>query len=161
MKAWWLGLQSSERRTLIIGAVILVIMAVYYGGWVPLQSDIARMEKQVKEQEAVKRWMEQAAQQATRLQGSSAGQTPIKRSGRSLLSLVDQAAKRGKLDLKRIEPDGNDAVKVWLEQASFDDMMRWLINLEKQHGLEINTITIDRQADSGRVNARLTLQGSA
>jgi len=163
MKAWWLGLQASERRTLAIGGAVLLVMAVYFGVWVPLQNDITRLEKQVKEQQAVKRWMEQASQQALRLKGSSAGNSQVARSGRSLLSLVDQAAKRGRLsdNLKRLEPDGSSAVKVWLEQASFDDMMKWLVSLEKKHGLKITTITIDRQADSGRVNARMTLQGPA
>ncbi len=160
MKAWWLGLQVSERRTLSVGGAALLIILLYFGGWAPLQDDVAQMEKQVHELQAVKRWMEQAAQQASRLQARATTQN--KRSGRSWLSVVDQAAKRGRLgaNLKRLEPDGKSGVKVWLEQASFDDMINWLVGLEQQYGLSVATITIDRQADLGRVNVRMTLRGA-
>jgi len=159
MKAWWLGLQANERRTLSVGGAALLVILLYFGAWAPLRDDAAQMEKQVQELQALKRWMEQASQQANRLQ--SRASTQNKRSGRSWLSVVDQAAKRGRLggNLKRLEPDGKAGVKVWLEQVSFDDMARWLVGLEQQYRLAVATITIDRQTESGRVNARMTLRG--
>ena len=160
MKAWWLGLQANERRTLSVGGAALLVILLYFGAWAPLRDDAVQMEKQVQELQALKRWMEQASQQANRLQ--SRASTQNKRSGRSWLSVVDQAAKRGRLggNLKRLEPDGKAGVKVWLEQVSFDDMARWLVGLEQQYRLAVATITIDRQTESGRVNARMTLRGA-
>ena len=161
MKAWWFGLQVSERRTLSLGGVSLILIVIYFGGWAPLQDDILSLEKQVQEQQAVKRWMQQSATEVEQLRGSGSSQT--RHDGRSLLAIVDQTAKNSRLgsNLKRLEPEGSGVVKVWLEQVSFDDMMAWLLSLETQQGLIVSTITIDRQESSGHVNARMTLKGSS
>jgi len=159
MKQWWSGLQASERRILILGAIALGLMLPYFAIWLPIQDDVAVMQKQVQEQQAVKRWMNQASAEVKQLSGGKAGALRP-RDGRSLLAVVDQTAKRSGLGsgLKRLEPEGQAAVKVWLEQVSFDDMMRWLTSLEQKNGLAVATVTIDRQDVAGRVNARMTLE---
>ncbi len=158
MKQWWSGLQASERRILIWGAVALGLILPYFAIWSPIQGDIEVLQQQVQEQQAVKRWMNQASAEVKQLGGGSVAVQP--RDGRSLLAVVDQTAKRSGLGpgLKRLEPEGQAAVKVWLEQVSFDDMLRWLSSMEQKNGLAVATITIDRQDVAGRVNARLTLE---
>ncbi len=159
MKQWWSGLQASERRILILGAIALGLILPYFGVWLPIQDDVAVLKKQVQEQQTIKRWMTQSAAEVKRLSRGAAGAVRP-RDGRSLLAVVDQTAKRSGLGvgLKRLEPDGQVAVKVWLEQVSFDDMMRWLARLEQKNGLAVATITIDRQDVAGRVDARMTLE---
>ncbi len=164
MKEWWLGLQARERRTLMIGGVALAITLLYFGLWDPFQSNLKRMEQAVEKNQALLLWMERSAAEVKQLTraGSGAGNRRAT-SGRSLLALVDQTAKRSRLGvaLKRVEPEGKDAVRVWLEQASFDDMMSWLIQLERKNGITIETITVDRQEAPGRVNARIRFKGPA
>ncbi len=63
--------------------------------------------------------------------------------------------------MKRIEPEGQNSVRVWLEQAAFDDVIQWLQNLKRDYGIHTADIVIERQAAAGRVNARLTLEGGA
>ncbi len=160
MKQWWSGLQASERRMLIIGAVALMFILPYFAIWMPLKNDVAALQQQVKEQQAVKSWMSQASAEVKQLRGVSSSNTSRPRDGRSLLAVVDQTAKRQGLgaSLKRLEPDGQAAVKVWLEQVSFDGMVAWLTTLEQKNGLAVATITIDRQDVAGRINARITLE---
>ena len=159
MKQWWAGLQANERRMLILGAIALGLILPYFAIWSPIQDDVAALQKQVQEQQAVKRWMDQAAVEVKQLGGGS-GAALRPQDGRSLMAVVDQTAKRSGLGsgLKRLEPEGQAAVKVWLEQVSFDDMLRWLSSLEQKNGLAVATITIDRQDVAGRVNARMTLE---
>lgn len=162
MKEWWLGLQSRERKTLIMGGVVLLISVVYFGMWEPFQTKLARLEQAVEKNRALLGWMERSAAQVEalrRVNRPAAGKRVS--DGRSLLALVDQTAKRSRLGaaLKRVEPEGKAAVRVWLEQAPFDDMMRWLSQLEQRNGIVIKSITIDRQDTPGRVNARIRLEG--
>lgn len=161
MKEWWFGLQASERRTLSVGGIVMTLTLIYFGGWAPLQESVASLETQVQEQQALKRWMEQSAAEVQQLRRGGAGQGLG--AGRSLLTVVDQTARGGQLgpSLKRIEPEGENSVKVWLEQAAFDEMMSWLVTLEQQYGVTVATITIERQAVAGRVDAHLTLRGGA
>jgi len=160
MKDWWAGLQASEQRMLTLGGIALVIIFIVFGIWQPLQKRVAGLEQDVVQQQAVKRWMNQAAAEVKQLQRSGAATRP--QDGRSLLAVVDQTAKRRGLGagLKRLEPDGQSAVKVWLEQVKFDDVIQWLNQLQSQNGLNVDTITIDRQDEVGLVNVRMTLEAA-
>lgn len=73
-----------------------------------------------------------------------------------ILSLVTQQAKRSKINLKRFEPDGS-GLRIWLEDAVFDDAIRWLEELNKKHGIQIKQINVDRSDKSGLVDLRGTL----
>jgi general secretion pathway protein M len=73
-----------------------------------------------------------------------------------ILSLVTQQAKRSNINLKRFEPDG-DGLRIWLEDAVFDDAIRWLEELNKKHGIQIKQINVDRSEKSGLVDLRGTL----
>lgn len=161
MKEWWEGLQASEQRILALGAVALVLIFAFFGIWQPLQKDVVSLEQEVEQQRAIKRWMTQAAAEVKQLRGNGAAVARPK-DGRSLLAVVDQTAKRSGLGagLKRLEPDGQAAVKVWLEQVKFDDMVRWLNQLQSKNALSVDSITIDRQDEPGRVNARMTLEAA-
>lgn len=84
--------------------------------------------------------------------------------GQSLLAVVDQAARKDRLGtvLKRIEPEGTRIVRVWFEQAIFDDVLLWLGNLQNTYGVRITSISIDHQGgSSGSVNARVELEGGS
>jgi type II secretory pathway component PulM len=50
---------------------------------------------------------------------------------------------------------------VQLEGASFDAMIEWLGTLDLRYGLAIESITIDRTAQPGIVNASVTLNQPA
>ena len=160
MKEWWFGLQAGERRTLTVGGVALTLITLYFGGWVSLQDGVSNLETQVQAQRDLKHWMAQSAAEVNQLRHGGGGQGQT--TGQSLLSLVDQTARSSVIgsSLKRVEPEGEGSVKVWLEQAAFDDMISWLVALEQQHGLSVATITIERQA-VGRVDANMTLRGAA
>jgi general secretion pathway protein M len=73
-----------------------------------------------------------------------------------ILSVVTQQAKRSNINLKRFEPDG-DGLRIWLEDAVFDDAIRWLEELNQKHGIQIKQINVDRSEKSGLVDLRGTL----
>jgi general secretion pathway protein M len=158
VKEWFNGLAPRERIMVSLAAAVVVLALVYAAAWSPLSSSVDRLEQSVEEQQSLKQWMQQSAAEVNRLR-STAG------SGgdhRSLLAVVDQTSKQSQLApaVKRVEPDGQELVRVTLEQASFDDLVTWLGNLQQRFGVNVADVSIDRQADSGRVNVRLTLKRS-
>ncbi|MES9848665.1 MAG: type II secretion system protein GspM, partial [Candidatus Thiodiazotropha sp.] len=72
----------------------------------------------------------------------------------------DRTAKKIRLrqQIQRIKPQGDNAVQLWIEEASFDTIIKWLGQLTQAHAIEIDSLTIDRQDKPGLVNARLVLQ---
>lgn len=161
MKDWFNGLAPRERLMVSVAAVIVALALIYAAAWSPLASSVVRLENSVEEQQALKQWMQQSAAEVNQLRNSS-GATGA--SGhRSLLAVVDQTSKQSQLApaVKRIEPDGQELVRVTLEQASFDDMVKWLGGLQRSSAVSVEDISIERQAESGRVNVRLTLKRSS
>lgn len=84
------------------------------------------------------------------------GQITGKASDGPILAIVTGQAKRAQINLKRFEPDG-DGLRVWLEDAVFDDAMRWLEALNQENGILIKQINVDRSDQPGRVDLRGTL----
>lgn len=159
MKDWFNNLETRERRILIAGGLGLAIILIYFMGWDPLKQKVDNLEQQVAAQRGTLQWMEQAAQEVRLL--SAQGQRPsLPSGGQSLLALVDTTAKNAGLSgaVKRLQPEGDNSVRVWMEQASFDALVLWLGKLANNYGIEASSLNIERQATAGQVNARLTLE---
>ncbi len=163
MKAWFANLDPRERNALIFGGALLAMVLAYVLLWQPFSARAARLEQTVEEQRALKQWMQNAALEAQRLRAAQVpGSMKAGMSGQSLLAVVDQAARQDRLGtaLKRIEPEGTSIVRVWFEQAIFDDVLLWLGDLQNTYGVRITSISIDHQGSSaGSVNARVELEG--
>lgn len=159
MKEILANLSSSERRTLAIAAVVSSILLLYVAMWKPVFSSAETLRQQLVTEKETLSWMRVASQEINVLQGGNS--VVVDRGGRSLLSIVDQAARNNKLGLalKRVEPKGENEVRVRLEQASFNDVARWLSQLQNKYGISVKTITVDRQNASGIANVNLMLKG--
>ncbi|MEN8206839.1 MAG: type II secretion system protein M [Pseudomonadota bacterium] len=161
MKAWLDNLEPRERMMLAAGATLLVLFLIYILVLSPIHSGYDTLRNTVDEQRTTALWMQESVQTLARLKRSS-GRAAQGLGGRSLLSVADSTARAGGLGpaLKRVEPEGSDSVRVWLDGAPFDVLVKWLGTLSTIHGVNAETVTIERSGTAGRVNARLTLQAS-
>lgn len=159
MRVWLESLEQRERLLVIGGTVALFMMVLYLSIFAPLYEEHDRLLISVAAQRDTVQWMQQSAQRVKLLQRKAGGR-PNGLDGSSLLSVSDRTIRSSGLgsQLKRIEPEGNDSVRVWLEDASFDTVIVWLASLGKRHGVEINSISIDRTMVAGQVDARITLK---
>lgn len=159
MKDWFLGLAMRERVIVAGGAAFLLILILWLGAWVPLSERVDQLEQTVTVQQETLDWMRNATAEIQQLRRQGGAPVATGLGGRSLLAVVDQAAKSAGLSsgLKRIEPEGTDRVRVRFEQIPFDTFMRWLDSLNRQYGVFTQTITVEREEAPGRVNVRLTL----
>ncbi len=161
MKDRFMSLSERERRTLIIAAVILGLLMVYALIWKPINASAERWAQLAQQREEFVVWMKKAVQEAKQLR-QQAGSPNVGRA-QSLLALVDQTARRSQLGpaMKRVEPKGSGEVRVRLENASFDDVMKWLTQLQRTSAVSIDSISIDKEDSPGRISATLTLKGSS
>lgn len=160
MKAWFEGLDERQRLLVTGAGALLLLLLVYALVWAPLHSAFTSMQDKVTGQRATAAWMQQSALRLAQLR-SSQGPARQGLGGKSLLALADSSARADGLGnvLKRVEPDGSSSVKVWMEGASFDELIGWLGKLNTRYGIQIDTVSMERAADTaGRVNVRLTLQ---
>jgi general secretion pathway protein M len=157
---WWEGRNTRERWLVAVGGLVAITLLPYVWFWEPLVDRAETLHKEVAEQRQDLRWMRKAAQRIEASgRASSAAQQPIT-DGRSLLGLVDRSARQAGLDeqVSRVQPDGDSSVRVWLERAPFNDLVRWLDELERPGGVRVSDLTVERTDESGLVDARLTLE---
>lgn len=159
MRAWFDSLETRERMMVMAGSALLVLFLLYALVWLPVHSGYDALRNTVEEQRKTAVWMQESAQTLATLKRSSGGPGL---GGKSLLSVADSTARAHGLGpaLKRVEPEGSDSVRVWLDGASFDVLVKWLGALSTLHGVGAESATVERSAATGRVNARLTLQAT-
>ena len=163
MKSWWNSLNERERWLVAGSAVLVPLFLSYTLIWQPFHNRLQNLRQTVALQRQELAWMRQAAVEIKQLGGTTSSSRPRRQGQQSLLTLVDQSARTAGLGtaLKRIEPQGEDKLRVQFEQVGFDQLIHWLGSLEQDYGVTLVNATVDRQTESGRVDARLILQGSA
>lgn len=161
MKEWWHSLQQREQRTLLWGSVGLVLIMIYLLLIEPYQKEMARLQAALAEKRQALATMQRTAAEITALRAQGSGGQLA--AGQSLMGVVDSSTKQFNIanTIKRIQPEGEHTVKVWAEQMAFDELIRWLDELQRRYGVTIHEIAIDSQEQSGRVNLRLELRGAA
>ena len=138
---------------------MLVVTSFFLLVWQPNVAERARLRQVISEQRALLHWLSGASAEVRRLRGAQ-GRNPGKRGNESLLALVDRSARKSGLAraVKRLEPQGKNAVRLWVEQASFDQLAAWLAKLGKESGVHASAVSLERQERPGLVNGRLTLE---
>lgn len=158
MKAWFLSLTRRERTMVqYAGSVVLVFM-LYLLILEPIMSNYAKNKKNIAAAEATLEWMRSAAVEVKQLRGGSS--LPDRPQGKKfILSMVDRSARKAGLGstMKRVQPEGESGVRVWFENAPFDELIKWLSNMESKNGLIVNEINIEQTDSVGLVNVRVFL----
>lgn len=161
MKAYWSRL--NQRQQLVLGAAGLVLLGalLFLWVWEPLTESRDLERERVAAQRALLDWLEVVEPAASALrQGST---RPRDLGGRSLLGLADQTARAAGLagSLTRIEPVGENQVRVWLDEADFTATMRWLETVSINHPVRTAQLEVERGRAAGMVNVRVTLSAES
>ncbi len=120
-----------------------------------LRSGVATAEKNLI-------WMKQAQKEVKQSNSRRRIRKPRSLKGRSLLGVVDKTRATSQIpDAKRIEEEGNNGVRVSIENASFDKLILWFGLLQRQYGVDVTDLVVDKQDAKGIVNVRLIMQGPA
>lgn len=160
MKEKWQQLSLREKRLVILTSIVVVITLLYFLGWEPLQDGIQTSRVRVKAQHDTLAQMQEQAAEAKQLLTAQRRAGANSRSSSSLLVIIERTAQTKKLKsrLQKVQPEGQDGVRVWVENASFDRLIDWLALLEKQNTIYVSEIIIERQKEPGRVNSRILLR---
>lgn len=157
MKEYWQQLSPRERRMLIAMAVVVGITIIYFGMWRPLQNGIENNRKAVTEKIRQIKTMQQYVLESRELRGNPNARRTVT-SGNSLLVTIEQTAKQKRLALQQVKPEGNDGVRLNLENVAFDTVIEWIAQLEQQYGIWVDDISVERMPEKGQVNSRIVLK---
>ena len=151
-------LAPRERRLVYLAAGFVAAAAIYLIVVLPIQAYSARAATRVAKKTADLAWMQQVAPQVM-----AAGATGGGGSGESLVVLVDRSAREAGLgaSVRDQSPNGDNGLRLRLEGAQFDVLVAWLVNLQQQHSVTVDSANVDAATAPGLVNASLTLTHGA
>lgn len=160
-REWFDGLAPRERMLVSAAAVLLVFAVVFIGILQPVVAGRSRAAEQLADKRAVLADIERVA--ARFGPQSGAGATAGQPSSESMVVLVDRTTRSRGLApyLRRNEPDGTANIRLRFENAPFDDLMGWLVEMQAVHGVSVVNATADPGKDAGRVSANLQLSRAA
>ncbi len=155
LRAWYAGLQERERRMVAGGAVTLAVLILVLGILMPLQSALSSARARTESKRADLAWMQSHAAEVM------SKRPPPPDAGEAPLVVVDRIGRETGLTdaLRGTQPNGT-GVRVQLQGASFDTLITWLATLDTRYGLSVETITVDRTASPGVVDATVTFARS-
>jgi general secretion pathway protein M len=156
LKAWYAGLQERERRVVGIGAIALAALILFGGILLPLESAVSTAVKTKQTRTEDLAWMRINAPE---VQAGAA--TVMSDTGEAPVVLVDRLGREAGLGnaLRGTQPSGT-GVRVQLEAAPFDVLVTWLAALDEHYGFGVESISVDRAARPGVVNANITFAQS-
>jgi len=158
---WFNGLERRERLLVGVAAGLTIVAVLVIGIARPLSASRTRADIELQEKRAVLADIERVA---SRFGPNAAARSATSRnSDESLVVLIDRTSRSSGLGafLKRNEPEGKTAIRLRFENAPFDDLAAWLIDISNTHGVVVTAATTDAAGDPGRVNANLQLAKSA
>lgn len=158
MKQWFLTLTQRERILVQAAASVVAIFLAYLLIIEPISSTYEQNKKNVASSMETLQWMRMAAQEVKELNGGHAVNAGSK-GKQFILSTVDRSAKSAGLGsvMKRVQPESDTGVRVWFENAPFDELIKWLSTVESKHGLSVTEINIEKTESTGLVNVRVFL----
>ncbi len=156
LRAWYQSLQQREQRMLLAGAAVLTVMLVYAGLLHPYIASKHALEQDVVDKQELLTWMRPAAVQIQSLRGQQPSGLPA---GQSLLAVVDKSASDAGFGpaLKQVQTGNDGSVRVQMQGAGFDSLMRWLGSLQQRYGITVRELTAQRSTAPGNVDAGITL----
>jgi len=160
IKQRWQELSIRERRMVAVMSFFVAISLFYFAFWSPLHKSIEKNRSSLTMKTTQLKNMQQYALEARQLRFSAGGAKRVANRD-SLLVIIERTAKQKKLILRQIKPDSDNGVRLTLEDVPFDQMLNWLDLLEKQHGIRVSDISVERQKKTGQVNSRILLQVSS
>ena len=154
------ALPDNDKRALLIMIVVVALGAAY---WTLTSSYKSQQQaKQFYEKSVMDfKWLQANEAHVRARQAQPVQPAADSGDGSSIINRITTSAKPFGMDIKRFQPEGETGLRLWLEQAEFDQLLRWLAALEKQQ-LSIEQLDIDRVKDRpGLVDVRILLSQPA
>lgn len=156
MKDWFVSREPRERAILIAGGAIAVLIVLWSFVLRPLHTGTVALRQAVATKQRLLVDLGRVAGSGTAPARPANGRG----SDQTLSVLVDSTAREHGLSLPRIRPEGTDGVNITFQNASFDALLGWLISLDGEHSVAVESASFSSAREQGLVNGQLLLRRS-
>jgi len=153
VRNWFTQFNPREQFSLLLLAIVLSGYLLYFMVWTPVVS--MRDDMAARNHSAAESLQRVDAMVSEIIRLRSSGERGNRK--RNLTLLVNQSTSRLKLSVSRMQPNSRGEIQVRLEGALFDDVLKWLHDMEYKQGLLVREVSITQAGTAGRVNASIRI----
>ncbi|MBF0625710.1 MAG: type II secretion system protein M [Magnetococcales bacterium] len=156
--ARWQALDERERLLVAAGGGLLTVILMVLLLWQPVRDARQELTQRLDGELQTLARMELGAREVQHLRKNSVAIARLAPND-SLLALTERSVRAEGLAtvLQRVEPEGDNKVRLWFEGAPFTTLLTWLGTLRNRFGVTAITVTIEKTAKPGLVNAQLLI----
>jgi len=156
LKQWYQSREPREQKVLQLLAVVIALLLVWGLVWQPAWNVREAQQKQWLAQARMQQWMQANSTQVKAAQRSGNRTSAVQG---DWVSALTRSATAASVTLKGFNPEGDDAVRIQLENQPFAATFNWLQSLSQQ-GVQVASAEFMPGTGTGRVNLRATLRRS-
>ncbi len=150
--------QPRQQLMLALLALVLAWAVFFWGIWEPVRRHLAEAQDAYVRQRDLLVWLQEKDSGAP--QAPEAGPTMHART--PLPILLTDTAKNYAISIKRLEMDKKGTASLMIENAQFNQLIRWLDSLAHTHHAVLLSVIITKTASPGMVDAAVKITyGSA
>jgi type II secretory pathway component PulM len=148
MKAWFAALNQREQMSLLVLGLVLALYLLYLFAWSPLNSKREQLALQNTAMAESRARVDAMVSELLLLRESGV-QTGARR---SLTTVINESTSRLQLPVIRLQPNSQGEIQVRLENAVFDDVLKWLYEMEYTEHMLVREVSLTQANSAGLVN---------
>lgn len=152
MRAWWEQQAEREQRLLLAVAAVVILAILYWGLWAPLANGAAHSEQQRLAAERELEWLQAQAEGYIR-SGGGAAPSAAPADAASMSTVVNNSSRTFSIAISRMQPQG-EMLQLWIDEVPWKQLLGWLEQLQREHGIVVNSVDLARGDSQGRVKVR-------
>ncbi len=153
LRQFWQARTSRERLILSAGGGALALLLLYSLVWLPMSLERSRLRASLPDLRAKAAQMRSQAQEIGRLKASAGPDT------QDIRAAIDAAAQSAGVKDKLTTTEALDQrrARVTFNEVAFDAYLNWLLQLQRQHRVRVESSQLEALPASGRVKVNVTL----
>lgn len=152
-------LSTRDQKALQLLGIALALFILYFCLWRPVHLYQQDQAANLAQSRALMSWLKAHETEARALaQNQSRKQSDQGGANHSLMTTITSSAKQAGIPLARFEPSGERAMRIWLEDAPFNQVASWLQQLNQRYGVKVDQAAIQRGQSPGLITAHFKLQ---
>ncbi|MDF1759302.1 MAG: type II secretion system protein GspM [Coxiellaceae bacterium] len=158
MREKWQNLTQRDRRILIIGSVVVIVMLVYTYAWNPLSTAVSEQYNDLRRGQSLLVWMKHAMQRLDRYEALGYQlPSPTKQKLDEVVK-AQFKAQRIAYHITSIKLLDKTSVGVNFGQVPFDRLITALTQMADKQGIVVKSTRITRKSTDGLVDAKMILE---
>ncbi len=153
-RSWYEIRSPRDRKALQLLAAALFVGLIYFLIWEPVTQWSESQKEDYLYQEEINTWLHSNLSKARDLQKNQ----QVVSARRELSSIATSVAQQTDITLGRVQPD-RKGLSVWIEDAAYQKLLKWLVLLQTKHGVAVQQIRIDKLKEEGRVKSYIHFGG--